>query len=521
MRIRRTIIFSAIFSVISLSGTSISNASFPAQEVYTKISPDELTDILNIQGRTINYGPFMISRRDTINGPLIIVAGSLDIQSGGVLRGDAWVINGKLVLTGGAKITGKAELINSSDYKSRQAKIMKGIRYYKCECRLDHKQFEDNGKLVFIKKEDPRALKTKFSLKPGYPCRVDYNILRTGLTRYNPKHKDPYTSWHARLHIPIWKKTGGFFGFDAELKVPIVSGRFDFVARAFKKTDTNDKWQSSRLENGTAIILSGDDFADYYEKRGGEAGLVIKAGKTLVIESFLSFESDISLSAGSMPSLFRGDRKWRKNPDIDEGERFAARINLIFDTRDETGWKYNGWRLGLLFEKGIADGPGKFSYSAFNLDVARYTELPAGLKFDLGCKLFSSFDKLPRQLTHSVSGYTGIRGLRDDPFTVHRGDRLALLSGELRSGLPELPLLRILFTRADLLLFSDIGILVDSENKKAPLGFLSSPFNKWKKTVGIGVSGNSFLPYLGIYLAEDLDSNDFSPRVIIRAQRSF
>ena len=374
---------------------------------------------------------------------------------------------------------------------------------------------------MFIEKKDPFSLKTKFFLKPGYPCRVDYNILRAGLTRHNQKHKDPYTSWFACFHIPIWKETGGFFGFDAELKVPIISKEFDFFARTFKKTETNDKWQLSRPENGAIVVLSGDDFADYYEKWGGEVGLLFNDGGTLVIESIVSFERDISLEAKSLPSLFRGDNKWKKNPAIDEGNRLAARINLTIDTRDESGWKYNGWKLNLLFEKGIGDGPGEFSYAAFNVNIASYNELPAGLKFDVGCKLFSSFNELPRQLTHSISGYTGIRGLGDDPFTVHRGDRLALLSGELRKEIPELPFLKILFARADLLLFSDIGILVDSENKKTPLGFLSRPFNKWKKTVGIGISGRSFLPYIGVYLAEDVDRDGFSPRLIIRAQRSF
>jgi hypothetical protein len=245
MRIKNKIILTSIFCVVNLFVSSNSIASFPSEKKYSRLSPGELTDILNIHGRVINYGPFMISKRDTINGPLIIIAGSLDIQSGGVLKGDAWIINGKLVLTGKAKITGRAELINSLDYKSRRAEIGKGIRYYKCKCCLDNKQFEDNGKLVFIKKEDPLALKTKFSLKPGYPCRVDYNVLRVGLTRYNQRHKDPYTSWYALLHIPIWKETGGFLGFDMELKIPTDSEKFEFVARAFKKTETNDKWQIS------------------------------------------------------------------------------------------------------------------------------------------------------------------------------------------------------------------------------------------------------------------------------------
>ncbi|HMA77495.1 MAG TPA: BamA/TamA family outer membrane protein [Candidatus Krumholzibacteriaceae bacterium] len=511
------VILGLLFQYRHLSADGSSND----KEKAVELSPEELTDIVKDHKNSVNYGPFMISRGDTLDGTLIIIDGSLDIQSGGLLDGDAWIINGRLVLTGNARVTGRIKLVNSDYFESRRAEIEGGVYYYKCACRLDSRQFEENKEILFIKKEDPHALKTKYSLKPGYPCRVDYNILRAGFERHNNKHKDPYTSWYARLLVPIWKETGGFLGFNAQIKIPFFSEKLNFVARAFKKTATNDKWQLSRLENGAIVEICGDDFADYYEKRGGEIGVIYDSGNTLTVESVLLFENDISLKARSIPSIFRGDDKFRENPAIDDGKRVSLRIDLNFDNRDESGWKYGGWKLGFLFEKGIADGPGDFSYSAFKMITNRYNEIKGGFKFDVGFKLFSSFDEIPQQLTHSINGYGGIRGVEDYPFTVHRGDRLALLSGELRRDLPKLPFLDILFTRAELLLFSDIGILADSNNKGSPLGFLSKSFEEWRKSAGVGISGKSFLPYIGIYIAEDIESKNFTPRIIVRAQRSF
>jgi hypothetical protein len=37
----------------------------------------------------------------------------------------------------------------------------------------------------------------------------------------------------------------------------------------------------------------------------------------------------------------------------------------------------------------------------------------------------------------------------------------------------------------------------------------------------LGISGESFMPYLGLYVAQDLDRDRFEPRVILRFERSF
>jgi hypothetical protein len=92
---------------------------------------------------------------------------------------------------------------------------------------------------------------------------------------------------------------------------------------------------------------------------------------------------------------------------------------------------------------------------------------------------------------------------------------------ELRKRLPTLPIFRWLFTSWDAVAFSDIGLLARAANPKSPFGFLDTPFNDWKKSAGIGISGESFLPYVGIYIAQDLDRARRNPRVIVRLTRSF
>ena len=82
-------------------------------------------------------------------------------------------------------------------------------------------------------------------------------------------------------------------------------------------------------------------------------------------------------------------------------------------------------------------------------------------------------------------------------------------------------LFKTIFSRWDLLLFSDIGILASAENKEAPFRFLTNSSDVWKKTVGAGISGESLLPYIGFYVAQDLDAERLEPRYILRFNRSF
>ena len=486
-----------------------------------KVKPQDLTAMVDLPSREVHYGGLMIAAGDTVTGSVVVIKGSLDIQSGGVLKGDAWVINGDLILTGTAAIEGKAIVVNGSDYFSRDARIERGIEYYSCECRLDDKKFEDSGEVSFVRQEDPREVRTKLAFSPGRPTRVDYEIIRLGFKRENDRHRKPYTKGHALLHVPIWKDSGGFLGFDIGVSIPLAGDDLRLELAGFKRTESNDTWQIERLENSFFVVMTADDFLDYWERRGGEIGLSWKVSEYFTLGSFVSLQEDVSLEAMRISSLFRSTRRYRENPAIDDGERLAVDLRFGYDSREDEGWRRSAWRFDLWFEKGFNVGAADFSYEAFDIDVARYEYVGRSSRIDMRGKLFSTFSPVPGQLTRTLGGYAGVRGVRDIPFQVEKGDRLALFTIEARTRLPDVWGIRSLFTYWDLLVFSDIGLLADADNKESPFGFLDTPFEEWVKTVGLGFCGQSFLPYVGFYIAQDLDRDKFEPRAILRFEKSF
>lgn len=513
--------FKGKFCILLAVMLSLSTLSAADEDNMRDLSCEELSETLSHAEYMVHYGGLIINPGDTLFRSVAVIDGSLDIQSGGVLVGDAWVVNGRVVLTGRARVHGSLNLVNTDEYISRLSVVTGESNGYRSECELNYDKYQQENKVSFRKIENPASLHIEQSVKPGTPSRVDYNILKLGLKRYNPKHEEPYISFESHLHIPIWKEEGGFLGFDAEISIPVIHRSADIFLRGFKITDTNDDWQLSRMENGVIAVLSGDDFADYYERRGVEAGLLITHFNNLEIKPSISYQSDVSLSARPIPSLLHTHDKFRENPGIESGKRLAARVDFSLNSRDDTGWTYGGWTINLIFEKGIADGPGDFSYSVLDLDVARFNQISRSLKIDFRGKMFTSFGRIPEQLNMTINGYGGIRGLSNFPFTPYRGDRLALFTVELRKSIPEIPLLRRVCSSMDLLFFSDSGILENAEDPDAPLDFLKDSGNKWKSTLGLGITARSILPCVGFYIAEDTGSETFSPRFILRAERSF
>ncbi|MCX5752754.1 MAG: hypothetical protein NTW97_03800, partial [Candidatus Krumholzibacteria bacterium] len=123
-----------------------------------KLSPKELTALLDFSPRKVFYGGMMVASGDTVAGPVVVIDGSLDVQDGGMVVGDTWVINGTLILNGTASVDGKVTLVNGTEYSSRSGRIEGSIRRYTCECRLKDEVFEREGKVEFVSKQDPRVV---------------------------------------------------------------------------------------------------------------------------------------------------------------------------------------------------------------------------------------------------------------------------------------------------------------------------------------------------------------------------
>jgi hypothetical protein len=516
MKHRPTIIAHSAAALIAACTVAFSQPSQPQK----KISSKELTKQIEKIGTGVQYGGVMIPAGDTLAGPVVVIDGALDVQAGGVLDGDAWIVNGRLIMTGGATVHGSVHLVDSEAFRSRTALVTGEVIQYACECRLDAETYEEDGDVKFVKYDDPMAIKTKPAVAPGSPSRVQYTVLRVGIKRENERRPDPYVSGYFMVDIPIWSSTHGHFGFDSRVKVPLWGHRVGLTLRAYKRVFSNDYWQVSRLENALILVLTGYEFADYYQRDGGDIGLDFVLGGQWSLEAAASVGRDYSLETGRAWSLFNSNQRLPVNPPIDDGVRTCVSGALVYDSREEPEWPDSAWRLRLWGEKGIDNGPGEFDYGAFQFELNRYQNLPYDLHLDLRGRLFSTVDPAPSQVYQSLGGYGGIRGLSDHPFPVYRGDRLVLLSGELRRSLPDVRYISAFFTSWDVILFSDIGLLALAEDPYDSFGFLEAPFDEWGKSVGLGVSGESILPYVGVYIAHDLDRSG-SLRAILRIERSF
>jgi hypothetical protein len=292
-------------------------------------------------------------------------------------------------------------------------------------------------------------------------------------------------------------------------------------------TESEDFWQVGRLENSTLLILTTNEYADWYEKRGGELKLEWRPDPYVTVAATGFYQHDISLRRTRTWTVFGDHDHLPDNPSIDDGDRRGARLSLVFDSRDDENYSGSAWRLFGNVEAGrltadSTDGP-DLDYTVFTLGAYRYNMLPWMSALDLGARLFSSFGDIPAQLTQSLGGWAGVRGTSDAPFVIRRGDRLMLLSAELRRELPLLPVLDWIYSRWDFVLFADAGFLTVAEHSSRPFHFLETTMGEWKKSVGLGVSGDAFIPYLALYVAQELDTvgDRPSPRFILRMRKSF
>lgn len=498
------------------AATGISESGTPA-----KISPRELTRSLTSKLLSFHYGAFSVGAGQVLDSSIAVAEGALDLSAGSLVKGEVWVINGNLILGGDAHIDGTVHLVNGSLFQSKESTISGTIQQYRCECRLDQDRYHKNKQVAFRSKVDPKSLKPRLVAGAGPDTRVDYSTVFIGVARGNPENPRPHWRGDARLIVPFRENTRGFVGFDAGLQIPLTKRGTTLHVEGFKKTVTNDDWQFTSKENSAALILTHNDFLDYYERSGAAIGVTFHPSKPLSLDGGIYLDHSQSLSTRGVASLANNRLPLRDNPAVDRSEIFGTMFIARYDTRDDPLRPSSAIYGQLLIDAGWKVHPGDFDFATVTLDLRRYNRLWWGINLDMRGRLFTATRDLPRQRLQALNGYGGVRGLHDIPFPDRRGDRLALLSAELRVPLPAIPVFKIVFTRWDMLLFADAGILRLEGGSAGAFKFLNTDHRAWGKSVGFGISGESFLPYVGLYVAQDLDGRNKHPRFIIRAERSF
>jgi hypothetical protein len=264
---------------------------------------------------------------------------------------------------------------------------------------------------------------------------LDYN--RVDLVRYGLTYQvqDP-PSMHPRLGTRIEYSTGRrrvLYG--VQLEQPLLpTARFVLGLGATRRSEHPDLQQVDDAENSLALLVSHEDWRDYFEREGIGAYLSWRVPDFSTVSAHVRSDTYRSLvMSPHVHSWFHTDRPLRANPAIDEGEahRVLVRLErLAHKTRHSRGGFYH-W---IEWQRAGGGLGGDFDYARVLADLRSVVRLSPGTTLSLravgGTALSGT---LPRQEEFVIGG---VDGLRAHPIGAYRGDRIVLGQAEYSVGLP-------------------------------------------------------------------------------------
>jgi len=192
--------------------------------------------------------------------------------------------------------------------------------------------------------------------------------------------------------------------------------RFTIGVKTYDLTDSDDFWRIGNYENSLAAFLIKEDFLDFYNRRGHTAYI----SQNLDYWAKIGFEYRID-KFESMPnaaswSLFGGDKVFRPNPAINEGDMRSLNFSVNVDTRSSSFWSSQGWWIQLNNEYTSPDIGGDFDFERYILDIRRYQPLSRYENLNMRLMLGSSRGALPIQRGFYLGGISTMRALRFKEF---------------------------------------------------------------------------------------------------------
>jgi hypothetical protein len=280
--------------------------------------------------------------------------------------------------------------------------------------------------------------------------------------------------------------------------------------KAFRLTDTNDRWRISNLENSLSSFCFKEDFRNYYGKNGISISLSLELDFSHMLYAEFTDQSVRSLEAGNPFTLFGWGKKFRSNPAVDEGSQRSLLFRWDYDSRDNIRLPRRGWFNSLSFETSPSSFHSDFNYHLFIATFRRYNIVFGKQYFNFRLSMGLSARDLPAHKHFTIGGIGTLRGY---PDLSDSGTNYIIGNAEYRfpiKGLNWKPF-RFVFNELQALFFLDIGDAWTQDWDGSNL----------KTNIGAGISGANIFSYFGLYVAQALKSNGTGPRVTVRIEREF
>lgn len=481
-----------------------------------KISKKNLEALINRPNTTVIQGTLDLGEGESIDGNVVVIEGDLEMQSGSAIRGDVIVIAGDALLNGKCVVSGDMRVVSGFLYASDLAEISGETLMLEGNFILENYD-ESTGRVELKTIKDINRHRLSLSAFLGPYNRVDGQNFDFTLDYRRPEGV-PGSSFEGVLRVPTEDTHDKFFQFRGLLRVPFMDERMKLDVAGFKITETEDLWRAGDLENSIITFVVSNDDRDYYESTGGSVGLSYDITDEVEVGGSLSSAEYRSLNARSPFTLFQRT-DYRPNPPVFEGHLTELQLKVGYDTRFDPYFPADAWLVEAGLRSGLDFMDGEGTYTILEATARRYQKLTRSDFLDLRFKMAGATDELPAQRTFSFGTYGAVRGKEYGSWDSPRGDRLLLANVEYRRMLRPVRYIRSILSSWWFVAFFDAGAFFVSEDPKDFWTLFSDAGDHSGSGAGAGISGSSFLPYVAVFVAKDLDTDSW--RFIVRLNRPF
>ncbi len=418
-------------------------------------------------------------------------SGSLEIPERQLLTGDVAVLNGPLTIAG--TVTGRVVVINGDVILRPSARIdgdlwvaggvIEGLEHARIGGVVHHDRhvlhYRQEGDRIITVRELDVAVEDNWyrRFRRRHEMRDSRILLWAGT--YNrveglPVEIGPQLQRNVEwgklklTALGILRSADGFewksdnLGYDVTAEAQ-VGQSVSVGGRAFDVVDPVEGWQLKDSEVGLASFFLHEDYRDYFERHGGAGYLSLFQGEAARLRVGYGTERWRSRATRDPFTLFRNDRNWRANPDVDNGLFHILDATLGVDTRNDADNPWSGWLISASIEHGSSPAvtlalrggeeemtgpappqPVSLSYTRGFLDLRRYNRVSPGgqlnMRLVLGGRLGGN--PLPLERRFSLGGPGTLPGYDfRRPSPVGRTDVLQCSRGSSSFEIPGRPAL--------------------------------------------------------------------------------
>lgn len=511
--------FSALI-IAGVSGKGFARTDITDTTASAALSRTALESLINQDGMNIHRGNHSVDLGQAVDTPLVVVDGTAFVS--GRINGDLVVINGNASLQQEAFITGDLTVVGGYIYTSRRAtvqgqQLIVDAHYVVTRARTGRLRLRPD-------QPGPLALKIRpdgwrFSRVRGHDIDLTLGLF--------PRRPVWYPRVTGTVSVPTVMNNHGFLDFRAVVEEPLFERRtLRLGVEGYKTTETNDAWHMPSTLNSLSAFITNNDFYNYYLRRGFTVSARQQTHEAISLGMEYRHDAFRNLGTQDPFTLFGGNRSFRVNPDIDEGDIHSLVWSVNYDTGVAEWQGGNAWYLDAELERAIKAFGSNFEYTRYDIAVRRYNKW-RGHQLDIRAKFAGSGAPLPLQRSYVLGAFSGLRGFGDFEYA---GDRLLVVNAEYR--LPVTTWRRKAFIKwnLEILAFFDTGTAFFSsasgrnvpgsaalQSRVNPHLGLASPdsYGDLRSDAGIGLSISSRLFYATVHIAQNLHDTAVKPRVLL------